>query len=329
MVQLKKSAFDTAEIGSKYAVPEDASRLFVLQQSEANCGPDSILAALKRDQVVLIKNASPLNADNLIASVAESLGLRHSLNAQAAFADIQGHRKNVGKHFMSVNLRTDYQFIPPHSEGRHNIDMQLASLYGYENSTDGGFSVLLNVNSNSPMWEVLRCHTTKVDLCGRKLSASEIAGTRAMYQIYLPEDLLNENDHVLSEQESPVPGVKLFNVLTKPQKSYSRILERHIHVFWDNVANADFDSGKEYLQLLRDCSLLKEPVGGLPIEQLDNAHDRHVWNSGVRYASLFISKITHKLTAGDLLIQNNLSWTHSSSNWTPGSGNRKVVAAFA
>jgi hypothetical protein len=30
-----------------------------------------------------------------------------------------------------------------------------------------------------------------------------------------------------------------------------------------------------------------------------------------------------------LIIQNNLTWTHAVNNWSPGSGLRKVAAAFA
>jgi len=54
-----------------------------------------------------------------------------------------------------------------------------------------------------------------------------------------------------------------------------------------------------------------------------------VWNSGVDYSKVFRCKITRKLAPGDLIIQNNLTWVHSSSNWSPGSGTRKVAASFA
>jgi len=33
---------------------------------------------------------------------------------------------------MSVNERNDYQFIPPHSEGNHLMNMQLAAFFCYE-----------------------------------------------------------------------------------------------------------------------------------------------------------------------------------------------------
>jgi len=207
--------------------------------------------------------------------------------------------------------------------------MQLAALYCYENTTDGGESVLMNTNSESPMWDQLRAVTKKVDLGGRRLSPAEIAGAKMMYQINIPDDLIAADDQILRELPSPVPGIKLFDVLEKPAPSYSRILEREVQVYWDNVASTDFDSGEEYLQLLKATDLLRQPTGGMRIEHLDNAWKRRVWRSGVRYGSLFKHKITHKLCAGDLIIQNNLTWTHSTANWTANSGTRKVTAAFA
>jgi len=57
---------------------------------------------------------------------------------------------------MSVNERNDYQFIPPHSEGNHLMNMQLAAFFCYENSTDGGVTVLLNINETFNEWHKLR-----------------------------------------------------------------------------------------------------------------------------------------------------------------------------
>lgn len=310
-----------------YSVPEDKSRLSILALNGDDIAP--VMTALRADQVVLVRDVSPQAADRIIAAVTEQLGLRSQLDLQTAFASIHGHRSNVGRHFMTVNKRSDYQFIPSHSEGTRMANMQLAALYCYENTTDGGESILMNTYSESPMWDRLRAVTKKVDLGGRRLSPAEIAGAKMMYQISIPDDLLGADDQILRELPSPVPGVKLFEVLEKPVPSHSRILERDVHVYWDNVASTDFDSGEEYLALLKATDLLRKPLGGMQIEQLDNAWKRRVWRSGMRYASLFKGKITHKLCPGDMIIQNNLTWTHSTANWTPNSGERKVAASFA
>jgi hypothetical protein len=310
-----------------YAIPEAPERLRTLTVGGDEITP--ILAALRADQVVLVRGASASDADRLVASVAEQFGLRAQLEVQSAFASVHGHRSNIGQHFMSVNKRTDYQFIPAHSEGDQRAGIQLAALHCLENTTDGGASVLLNTNAESPAWGQLRALVKKVDLGGRILSGAEIAAARMMYQINIPEDLLSADDHVLGEQPCPVPGVKLFDVLTRLRPSYSKILGRELPVYWDNVASTDFDAGAEYLELLRKTNLLKQPPEHMAIELLDNARERRVWRSGMRYEELFLAKITHKLSAGDLIIQNNFTWTHSTSNWTPHSGQRKVAVAFA
>jgi hypothetical protein len=35
------------------------------------------------------------------------------------------------------------------------------------------------------------------------------------------------------------------------------------------------------------------------------------------------------MAGGDLVIYNNLTWAHSVANWSPDSGTRRVIAAFA
>jgi alpha-ketoglutarate-dependent taurine dioxygenase len=75
--------------------------------------------------------------------------------------------------------------------------------------------------------------------------------------------------------------------------------------------------------------LLREPASGPGVNYFDKAYTRAVWRSGVTYRQLFRAVVIHRLEPGDLLIQNNLTWAHAASNWTPGSGIRNVIAAFA
>lgn len=314
-------------MNSQRSIPEDISRLHVLPSAAVQTA--HILEALRADNVVLLRGASAEQADSVIAAVADSLNLRNELDIQTTFASVEGHRSNVGKHFMSVNKRADYQFIPAHSEGTRLMNMQLASLYCYENTTDGGETVLLQTNSESPAWERLRVRNRRIDLCGRTLSPAETAAARMMHQITLPESALADDDLILEEQPSPIPGTKFYDALSRIPPTYSRILERDVMVYWDDVASTDLDSVQGFFQLLKSNGLLKLPPGGLPLEDLDSEHPRRVWQSGIAYETLFHRKITYKLVPGDLIVMNNLTWTHSAVNWTPGSGNRKVVAAFA
>lgn len=310
------------------AIPEDLARLQLLQAGAPQLIHD-VIAALRRDQVVLVDQIPARDADGLLASVASAFDLRQQLATQAAFASLHRHRINVGDYFMSVNARADYEFIPAHSEGQRATNMQLASFYCYENSSDGGASVLLNAAQDSPEWHKLRELVCKVDLGGRQLSMAEVAAAKSMYQINLPEDLLQSGDTILSERGRPLPGVVLYNVLAPLQTSYSRILERQVHAYWDNVASTDIDASQQYFDLLNGLGLLKTPPSGASLATLDNAYKRRVWRSGMRYNDMFQSRLTLTLAAQQLIIMNNMTWAHSAANWTPGVGRRQVVAAFA
>lgn len=313
------------DAAAAYGVPEDASRLVVLREHDV----DAVLAALRGDQVAVVQGLDQAHADEFIAAVASQLGLLDQLAIQTGFASIRGHRENVGKNFMTVNRRTDYQFIPAHSEGSFRVGMQMAAFYCHENTTDGGDSVLFNARCDSPVWERQRELVVKVDLGSTRPSRGDIARAKVMYSIDILQDVLGPDDEIVGERPSFMPGVRVLSVLTPVRKSYSAILDRNVHVYWDTVASVDFDSGKEYLRMLVACGLLKVPPQGVDIALLDNAHERRVWSSGVSYDSLFTSKLTRRLAPGELVIFNNMTWSHSTSNWTPGSGVRKVVGAFA
>ncbi|AJK49818.1 hypothetical protein BGL_2c17510 [Burkholderia plantarii] len=138
-----------------------------------------------------------------------------------------------------------------------------------------------------------------------------------------------DDDRILTEHATEIAGLTVYTVLATPRRVPSRILERDSYAYWDKVAGADFDSASEFLRLLKEDGLLRQQGEALAIEQLDTVSDRRVWHSGVKYADLFRCKLTHRLRAGDLLLQNNVTWSHATSNWTPGSGVRQVAAAFA
>jgi hypothetical protein len=290
---------------------------------------DIILSSLAEDSVVLIPNVAGDDIDSMIVTVAERLGLRGSLELQAGFAGFLGHRSNIGKYFMTVNNRGDYQFIPPHSEGDSFIGMELAAFFCYENSTDGGETLLMNVDGAGQAWNSLREKKSRGKLGSRSLSPGERSRARALYRLNLPDDLLQSDDQILEEQKSAIPGLMVVDVLAKPTKVRSRILNRELYAYWDSIASIDSHSANQYECLLRQSALLKNPPDHLRIAHLDSAAPRRIWNSGVNYTEIFKCRITRKLVPGDLIIFNNLTWTHAANNWSPGSGVRKMVAAFA
>jgi hypothetical protein len=264
--------------------------------------------------------------------MADMLGLADKLTLQAGFATARsrgGRRDNMGKYFMSVTERESYQFISPHSEGSSFIDMQLASFYCHENTTDGGDTIVMNVDESSESWESLREQVVRVRPGGRKLTPGERARARGLYKFDPSTATLQDDDHVVRERPSAIAGLTLVDVLARVPPTYSCILERSLRVFWDSVGNIDYDALHAYAALLRDTGSLREPPGGLALDRMDASAYARRWSSGVDYARFFTCKITLKLRPGDLLLQNNLTWTHSATNWSPGSGTRTVAAAFA
>jgi hypothetical protein len=314
---------------SESGVPENSSRLVIIDYDGHEINVSDVVRSLRQDLLVLIRNIASEQADRIMHDVAAGFGLSDALELQVGFAGFMGHRHNVGKYFMSVNERGDYQFISPHSEGDSFVNFQLASFFCYENSTDGGETILMNVNDSSIAWQSFREKVRRGRLGKRLLAPHEIRRARGLYRLSLPEDALREDDQILKEHQTDIADLTILDVLAKPRRAYSRILERELYVYWDSIASIDFDSASEYLRMLRQCGLLREPQGGLELREMDNAAHRRVRHSGVDYAQLFNCKITRKLVPGDLIIQNNLTWTHAVANWSPGSGTRSIAACFA
>ena len=317
------------DTSTELRVPEDPSRLRVLvngRDRNVNIAVESI----RKDMVVLIRNLSADESENALHAVAEGFGLAEELALQASYVELYRHRHNTGKYSMSVNERADYQFVPPHSEGGRTQPLQLAAFYCYENSTDGGESIVMNVADSSSAWASLREPVRRGRMLQpRALTEREVRRARGQYSLNLPEDLLRDDDQVLEEHETKIPGFSVVDVLAKVEKAHSRILDSDLYVYWDTVSSTDFDSAVEYLELLKECGLLKEPDGPLDLNRLDSQAPRRMWHSGVRFTELFKCKITIKLAPGDLIVQNNFTWAHSANNWSPGSGVRNITASFA
>lgn len=310
-------------------ISEDISKLVIIEHGHTGIDLNLILASLRKDFVVLVRNVTAKQADETLYRVTHKLGLIESLELQAGFAELHGHRRNIGQYFMSVNSRTDYQFISPHSEGTSSAGMQLAAFYCYENSTNGGETILMNVDGESTAWQALREKATRARPASRRLSSDEVKRARALYGLRLPGDILRDDDQILAEMTSKISGLSLVEVLARPVRTYSCILDRNLYACWDSIGSIDHELASAYTRLLKQWGLLKEPADGLEAHQMDAAGPRRLWQSGIDYRQIFKSRITYKLEARDLIIQNNVTWTHSAANWSPDSGTRNIAAAFA
>lgn len=308
-------------------VREDVEKLVVGDWRSNRIDLQSIVQSLRMDRVVLVRGLTFQDADNLIYRIAQVFGLEEALELQAEFANSLGHRSRVGRNYMTVNDRQSHQSIPPHSEGGSFVNLQLASFFAIDNTTDGGETVLMNTDESSEAWKRLREQRVKRKPGGRPLTPAEVATARTLNRLNLPEDVLEESDQVLRPVPTRIPGLDLVLALTQLRKTWSEILRQERYAYWDTVGSIDFDSAREYQELLDECDL--QHCGQATLSQLDYCDERRVWNSGISYDQLFKSKITRKLTAGDFVVCNNVTWAHAVSNWTPGSGVRNVVAAFA
>ena len=226
---------------------------------------DLIVNSLKKDLVILVKNVEPDDADNLMFQISKKFGLSDKLELQAGYASSLGHRHNIGKYFMSVNKRENSQFVCPHSEGNHFSDIQLASFYGYDNTTDGGETILLHVDEHSESWGLLLERAFRGE-CNRVLTQNEILQARTLFKLNIPEDILSIEDEILKEVKL-TPDITLFEVLAKPRKTYSVILKRSLYAFWDSIERVDTGSPIAFMRLLEVLGILKPAQ----LEKLDDA----------------------------------------------------------
>lgn len=307
-------------------VTEEPRSLADFRFGEYEPGVSRILDSLKADKAVLIRGVPSERADAVLGAVTEGLGLLDRLRLQAEFAELKGHRQRVGEYRMTVNTRSPYQFITPHSEGDSYINIQLAAFYCLENSTDGGETLLLNTDDASTAWPSLRELVTRVAPGSEKLPVATMRRATLMYRLESPPDL-RKDDEVVAEIPSAIRGLRLVQALAKPRRTYSQILQREVFAYWDSIASIDFDCLDSYARTLRACGLLRGPPQTLA--DMDTTHARRLRSSGVDHNLLFKRMIRYKLVAGDLILLNNLTWAHSAANWTPESGVRNVAAAFA
>ena len=303
----------------------DSHRLVKLDGTHA-VDLDEAVSALRKDDVVLVRGLSMDRADEMLHSLSARFELADSLQLQAGLASLFGHRTNVGDYFMSVNRRNDYDFVTPHSEGDHISDLQIASLYCIKNTTDGGHTILINIDGENAVWPNLREQVAKISPSSRKLTHGEAKIARAYHSLNSPNDIISNGDQIIHKIDTQIEGIDIFDVLTPPRKSFSKIIGRDIHVYWDNISSIDMSVPQYFEEILASFGLLKSADG---IVNMDSDKKRRVWRSNVDHKVLFKSQIALKLSPGDLIIQNNMTWTHSASNWTPGSGVRDLVAAFA
>jgi hypothetical protein len=301
-------------------------RIEIADRRTAGFSVSTIVTALKSDRAVLVQHVTQHQADEILGEVAAEFGLITELESQAAFASIRGQRQTVSKYFMTVNRRRAFEFILPHCEGSRLQNIQLASFYCHENTTDGGTTLLLNIDQDYPAWQSMKELVTRIDPSSRPPTATEKAIARAKF---LTEEVPEVDDQLVQERPSGIPGVRFLWALTRLRKCFSKILQAEVYPYWYDAAILDFDSVKESVRLMDDHGLLREPVSGPRVDHFNQLTAVPLWNSGTTYDELFKSLFIRKLEPGDLIIHNNLTWAHAASNWTPGSGARKVAAAFA
>ena len=285
---------------------------------------------LKQDNVVLMRGLTSEQADDAIKQLAEYLHLSSELEMQAGLADLFGHRKKLSKYYMTVNKRRDYQCITPHSEGASFQNLQLVSFFCHENTTDGGTTLLLNVDDNAQVWEQLREVSLRAKLPNRALTKAEISEIKMRYQVELPRDTFAEGDQLLSTKPTHIPGLEICDVLAKPRKTFSQILGKEVFAYWSSISRFDSDSLADFKALLQGKEMYKTPPGDPSSPNYDDGFtDKKIHSSGVAYEQIFKGMLMLDMKPGDFVVMNNLTWAHGVSNWTPNFGSRTIAAAMA
>lgn len=312
-------------------VAEDQSKLAILNAEEITGKLDVVSSLLGQDKVVLVKGVEDAAADQLIKDIAWELDLLSGLELHAGFAEIYGHRKKMSDYFMTVNKRHDYQCTLPHSEGSSFQNIQMVSFFCRENTTDGGETILFNLNTdNQQAWSSLRERSLKAKLTDLELTEAQKAEVKMRYQVKIPEDLLSDDDQILKTSKSHLAGLELVDVLSKPKKTFSKILQRELYGYWSSMSRFDSNAVYDFRGILRSENMYKEPPGDPEKFEFDDGLiDKRIWNSGIHYDQIFTSKLSIKLQPGDFIVLNNLSWVHGVNNWTPNSGDRTILAAMA
>ena len=167
-----------------------------------------------------------------------------------------------------------------------------------------------------------RCENWRGRVADRPLLKHEITRVRGLYRISIPEDSIRDGDQVVSERGSIISDLRILDVLAKPTKTYSTTLGTNLFVDWDALGSIDHSSGIEFQRLLRECDLLREPQHDTLLDLLDSCANRRAWTSGTTFKEVFRCKLTRKLLPCEFLILNNLSWCHSATSRTPGSGDK-------
>jgi len=314
------------------SIPEGAHRLEIIDSEAHASEPDLIERWLKNDSVVLLQQVKQEKIDDLIAGVADRFGLRSGLELQASFAAIKNHRRNISRYYMSVNARKEYQCILPHCEGGSFANLQLVSFFCYENTTDGGHTILLNIDETSQVWSSLREQVKRGRVANRKITEAEISRARMKYHLQLPEDYLKEGDRVLREQATDVEGLTIVDALVMPRKTHSKILDKELFAFWSSMKSTEANLHHDFVSLLRRWGIYIEPPPEAEIHQKEasgSREERAQQDRRTLYEKLFKYKVVRKLEPGDLLIMNNQTWTHAANNWSPGSGVRRIGVAIA
>lgn len=283
-----------------------------------------IADSLRQGEVVLLRGIDGHRIDNIIEAVVDQFNLRAELELQAGFATVKGHRESLSKYFMTVNKRDPFQCIPPHSEGGSFANMQLVSLYCYENTTDGGETVLLNLDEAVDLQQFVRERVKRGKVDSQQLSAGDISRIKMQYSLHLPDDLLRKDDMVLREQESGFPGLKVIDALAMPRKTWSKVLQKEVIAFWSTMKSTKSNLNQEFIQHLREWGVYREqPSSEGPVHLEPASYEIS------NYEQIFKGKIIYRLAPGELIIMNNHTWVHAASNWTSNSGCRNIAVAIA
>lgn len=294
-----------------------------------------IAETLEAGHCILIHEIDRAHAETVFRQVSRHFDLEDSFDLQMGIGvDNTPSRDSVSLSAVSVNHRSDFQLIQPHSEGNTTMPMEIFGLHCTCNSEHGGETVLGLVDQAADFSALVAREKFLItpDAPAGSILADDLLAAHG--SVRSVDTQVRPGDRVL---ETAADGTSVVVRDMPVEASPGLLLAKPAVTLWDNVTVHDRAFHRFMLGLMRDRGLLVEPEPELPWSDEFYFHiePKAPWGpirdrtADIEYvSSLFKQLIVVKLLPDQMLLVNNRLWTHAANNWAP-SDTRILSAMYA
>lgn len=299
------------------AIDKRAEEYLVVMAKE-NLSITTIKQALSANKLVLIKATSFEKAGTIFSDLVDLCGLRESYELQMQYVvHMIAGREALDDIAVTVNERAPYQFIQAHSEGDSSSPLDILALHCTQNSNSGGENIFSLINQSA---DYSNLRAKEKVIVGTDLDEIELRNLKMRHRdAKLVVDTFPEQGHVLFEYGRGSVVVRPIPV----QPTNSLLSGEKVITYWDNVTVHDHAFHRHQFDLLEHLNIIHQPSGA-DYKLYMHLEEDSDWapadsDSGTteQTAKLFSCHVLFKMEAGDFLILNNRTWTHSVNNWPP------------